>query len=59
MARPIRGIEIYLPLEYNDGENIPESKYISLQQELLARFGGVTSVEAIRVGSSSATIFSG
>ena len=44
MARPIRNIEIYLPLEYNDGRPIPESKYISIQQELLNRFGGVTSV---------------
>src|SRR5947207_840953 len=45
MARPIRNIEIYLPLDYNDGRPIPESKYVSLQQELLNRFGGVTSVQ--------------
>jgi hypothetical protein len=45
MARPIRSIEIYLPLDYNDGRPIPESKFISLQQELLNRFGGVTSVQ--------------
>jgi hypothetical protein len=45
MARPIRNIEIYLPLEYNDGRPVPESKYISIQQELLNRFGGVTSVQ--------------
>jgi hypothetical protein len=45
MARPIRSIEIYLPLDYNDGRPVPESKYISLQQELLLRFGGVTSVQ--------------
>jgi len=44
MARPIRSIEIYLPLEYNDGRSIPDSKYISLQQQLLDRFGGVTSI---------------
>ena len=43
MARPIRSIEIYLPLDFNDGRQIPESKYLSLQQELLGRFGGVTS----------------
>jgi hypothetical protein len=42
MARPIRSIEIYLPLDYNDGRSIPESKYVSLQHELLDRFGGVT-----------------
>ena len=45
MARPIRNIEIYLPLDYNDGRPIPESKYVSLQQDLLNRFGGVTSVQ--------------
>src|SRR5947209_1281247 len=45
MARPIRAVEIYLPLDFNDGRPIPESKYVSLQQELLSRFGGVTSVQ--------------
>ena len=45
MARPIRNIDVYLPLDYNDGRPIPESKYVSLQQELLNRFGGVTSVQ--------------
>ena len=35
MARPIRSIEIYLPLDYNDGRSIPESKYVSLQQGVL------------------------
>jgi hypothetical protein len=45
MARPIRSIEIYLPLDFNDGKPIPESKYVSIQQELLERFGGVTSVQ--------------
>jgi hypothetical protein len=45
MARPIRSIEIYLPLDFNDGRPIPDSKYVSIQQELLNRFGGVTSVQ--------------
>jgi hypothetical protein len=45
MAKPIRSIDVYLPLDYNDGERIPESKYITLQTELLNRFGGVTSVQ--------------
>jgi hypothetical protein len=45
MARPIRGIEIYLPLDYNDGRPIPPSKYLALQEELPSRFGGVTSVQ--------------
>jgi hypothetical protein len=45
MARPIRNIEIYLPLDYNDGTTIPKSKYLALQAELLGRFGGVTSIQ--------------
>lgn len=45
MARPIRSIDIYLPLDYNDGRPIPEARYVSLQQELLNRFGGVTSIQ--------------
>ena len=45
MARPIRSIDIYLALDYNDGRPIPEAKYVSLQQELLSRFGGVTSIQ--------------
>jgi hypothetical protein len=45
MIRPIRSIEIDLPLDYNNGRPIPESKYLSLQEELLNRFGGVTSVQ--------------
>src|SRR5262245_21529058 len=40
MARPIRSIEIYLPLDFNDGRPIPESQYVALQQELLNRFHG-------------------
>jgi hypothetical protein len=45
VARPIRCIDIYLPLDYNDNRPIPEGKFISFQQELLNRFGGVTSVQ--------------
>ncbi len=45
MARPIRSIDIYLPLDYNDGRSIPETRFTSLQQELLNRFGGVTSMQ--------------
>ena len=45
MARPIRSIAIYVPLDYNDGPPISESQYVALQQELLTRFGGVTSVQ--------------
>jgi hypothetical protein len=45
MPRPIRSIEIYLPLDYNDGSAIEESKFLGLQRELLLRFGGVTSTQ--------------
>ena len=45
MARPIRSIDIYLPLDYNDGRPIEDTKYVALQQELLTRFGGVTSIQ--------------
>jgi hypothetical protein len=30
MARPIRGIDICLPLDYNDGRPNLETKYLSL-----------------------------
>jgi hypothetical protein len=45
MAKPIRGIDIYVPLDYNNGEPIPATKFISLEGELLRRFGGVTSLQ--------------
>jgi|SRR5262245_51803040 len=45
MPRPIRSIEIYLPLESNEGVPFPESRYVGLQHELLRRFGGVTSTQ--------------
>jgi hypothetical protein len=43
VPRPIRAIEIYLPLEYNHGRPIEAAKFIPLEFELLARFGGITS----------------
>src|SRR5687767_7564695 len=45
MARAIRSIDIYVPLEFNDGRPISDSKFVSLQRELLNRFGGVTSLQ--------------
>lgn len=45
MPRPINSVEIYLPLEYNDGRPVEESKFVGLQRELLARFGGITSTQ--------------
>ncbi len=45
MPHPIRRVEIYLPLEYNDGRLIEEIKYVRLHAQLRARFGGVTSTQ--------------
>lgn len=45
MPRPIRSIEIYLPLAYNDGAPIEQSKFVAVQRALLRRFGGVTSTQ--------------
>jgi hypothetical protein len=45
LPRPIKAIEIYLPLDDNDGRPIKAAKYISLEDSLLARFGGVTSTQ--------------
>jgi hypothetical protein len=45
MPRPIRSIDVYLPLDYNTGTPIEESKFVGLQRELHKRFGGVTSIE--------------
>jgi hypothetical protein len=45
MPRPIRSIEIHFPLDYNDGRPIEEPKFATLEDELLDRFGGVTSIQ--------------
>ena len=45
MAHPISSIDLYLPLDFNDGRSIPESYFVALQQQLLNRFGGVTSIQ--------------
>lgn len=44
MARQIRNIDIYLPLDDNDGRPFAESKFTTLEDEFLARFGGVTAI---------------
>lgn len=45
MPRPIKSFDIYLPLDYNDGRPIEGTKYSVLEDELLDRFGGVTSIQ--------------
>jgi hypothetical protein len=42
VPKRIRSIDVYLPLDYNDGTPIGKIKFLSLQQELLDRFGGIT-----------------
>jgi hypothetical protein len=42
VPKRIRSIDVYLPLEYNDGAPIEKAKFASLQDELLDRFGGIT-----------------
>ncbi|GEM_PF-1670353 len=42
MPRRIRHIDIYLPLEHNDGAAVAESFYVALGDEILERFGGYT-----------------
>jgi hypothetical protein len=45
MPRPIKNIEIYLPLNDNAGHPFPEARFVGVQRELLARYGGVTSTQ--------------
>ena len=45
MPRPIKAIDIYLPLDDNDGRPIEAAKYVHFEDELLLRFGGVTSAQ--------------
>ena len=47
MPRPIKAIDIYLPLDYNDSRPIEAAKFIPLEDELLTRFGGVTSTQRL------------
>jgi hypothetical protein len=47
MPRPIRVVDIYLPLDYNDGHPIEAKKYIPLEDELLTRFGRITSTQRL------------
>jgi hypothetical protein len=35
-------IEVFLPLSYNDGKKIGQSKFVDLEENLIAKFGGVT-----------------
>jgi hypothetical protein len=43
VPRLVRRIDVFLPLDYNDGRQVEETKFAKLENELLIRFGGVTS----------------
>jgi hypothetical protein len=43
MPRRARRYDLFLPTNYNDGRRIPRKLFGSLEAQLLARFGGVTS----------------
>jgi hypothetical protein len=43
MAKAARRYDLYLPLTFNDGRPVPDSRFDSVEQKLLKRFGGVTS----------------
>jgi len=44
VPRVVRSIDIFLPLDYNNGREVEEPKFSDLENELPARFGGVTSI---------------
>ncbi len=45
MPKPAQRYDIFLPLRYNDGREIENEKFLQLQDELIERFGGVTSIK--------------
>jgi len=40
-----RQYDIYLPIRYNDGRNIPETLFFQVEDELTLRFGGSTMIQ--------------
>lgn len=45
MPKPAQRYDIYLPIRYNDGREIENEKFLQLHDELIERFGGVTSIK--------------
>jgi hypothetical protein len=45
MSSIARQYEIFLPILYNDGTEIEQENFDVIEQELVERFGGVTSVQ--------------
>ncbi len=45
MPKPAQRYDIFLPLRYNDGREIENEKFLQLHDELIERFGGVTSIK--------------
>jgi len=44
-------VEIVLPLTYNDGSDIEPKKFFDIKEEVLAKFGGVSTDDAIIDGA--------
>ena len=42
MLVPVKKYDIYLPLQYNEGEWIEDEKFEQTRNELFGRFGGLT-----------------
>lgn len=42
MPREMCLIEVFLPLSYNDGKKIEQSKFADIEENLISKFGGVT-----------------
>ena len=45
MPRESRKYDFYLPLRYNDGQDIEREKLDQVERELFSRFGGLTSIK--------------
>jgi hypothetical protein len=45
MSRSARRYDVYLPLTDNEGQPIPDAIFDSVDQRLVARFGGLTSLQ--------------
>ena len=45
MPQIARQYDIYLPIRYNDGRDIPETLFFQVEDELTLRFGGSTMIQ--------------
>lgn len=45
MPQSVQRYDVFLPLRYNDGREIESPKFLQLHDELIERFGGITSIK--------------